>query len=183
MVSNNNYIYTYSFGINLFLHKEIMDKKCNSILIIVFFLIILSLVSAFIIEYGLGHEPCKLCIYQRYPYFISILLLTSIFVLKKNIKIHLIVLSIVSLLGAIIAFYHFGIEQGFFDESVVCETKKLNQILSKEDLLKQLKQNTISCKKVTFRLLGLSLASINTIFSLVLSYIFFLIFKKYENDK
>ena len=183
MVSNNNYIYTYSFGINLFLHKEIMDKKYNSILIIVFFLIILSLVSAFIIEYGLGHEPCKLCIYQRYPYFISILLLTSIFVLKKNIKIHLIVLSIVSLLGAIIAFYHFGIEQGFFDESVVCETKKLNQILSKEDLLKQLKQNTISCKKVTFRLLGLSLASINTIFSLVLSYIFFLIFKKYENDK
>ncbi len=160
-----------------------MDKKYNSILIIVFFLIILSLVSAFIIEYGLGHEPCKLCIYQRYPYFISVLLLTSIFVLKKNIKIHLIVLSIVSLLGAIIAFYHFGIEQGFFDESVVCETKKLNQILSKEDLLKQLKQNTISCKKVTFRLLGLSLASINTIFSLVLSYIFFLIFKKYENDK
>ena len=160
-----------------------MDKKYNSILTIVFFLIILSLVSAFIIEYGLGHEPCKLCIYQRYPYFISILLLTSIFVLKKNVKIHLIVLSIVSLLGAIVAFYHFGIEQGFFDESVVCETKKLNQILSKEDLLKQLKQNTISCKKVTFRLLGLSLASINTIFSLVLSYIFFLIFKKYENDK
>ena len=160
-----------------------IDKKYNSILTIVFFLLILSLVSAFIIEYGLGHEPCKLCIYQRYPYFISVLLLTSIFVLKKNIKIHLIVLSIVSLLGAIIAFYHFGIEQGFFDESVVCETKKLNQILSKEDLLKQLKQNTISCKKVTFRLLGLSLASINTIFSLVLSYIFFLIFKKYENDK
>ena len=183
MVSNNNYIYTYSFRINLFLHNEMMDKKYNSILTIVFFLIILSLVSAFIIEYGLGHEPCKLCIYQRYPYFISILLLTSIFVLKKNVKIHLIVLSIVSLLGAIVAFYHFGIEQGFFDESVVCETKKLNQILSKEDLLKQLKQNTISCKKVTFRLLGLSLASINTIFSLVLSYIFFLIFKKYENDK
>ena len=160
-----------------------MDKKYNLILTIVFFLIILSLISAFIIEYGLGHEPCKLCIYQRYPYFISILLLTSIFVLKKNIKIHLIVLSIVSLLGAIIAFYHFGIEQGFFDESVVCETKKLNQILSKEDLLKQLKQNTISCKEVTFRFLGLSLASINTIFSLILSYIFFKIFKKYENNK
>ena len=183
MVINNNCIYTYSFRINLFLHNEIMDKKYNFILTIVFFLIILSLISAFIIEYGLGNETCKLCIYQRYPYFISILLLTSIFVLKKNIKIHLIVLSIVSLLGAIIAFYHFGIEQGFFDESVVCETKKLNQILSKEDLLKQLKQNTISCKKVTFRLLGLSLASINTIFSLVLSYIFFLIFKKYENNK
>ena len=160
-----------------------IDKKYNSILTIVFFLLILSLVSAFIIEYGLGHEPCKLCIFQRYPYFISILLLTSIFVLKKNIKIHFLVLSIVSLLGSIIAFYHFGIEQGFFNETTVCETTNLNQILSKEDLLKKLKQNTISCKEVTFRLLGLSLASINTIFSLVLSYIFFNMFKNYENNK
>ena len=160
-----------------------IDKKYNSILTIVFFLLIVSLVSAFIIEYGLGHEPCKLCIFQRYPYFISILLLTSIFVLKKNIKIHFLVLSIVSLLGSIIAFYHFGIEQGFFNETTVCETTNLNQILSKEDLLKKFKQNSISCKEVTFRLLGLSLASINTIFSLVLSYIFFNMFKNYENNK
>ena len=55
--------------------------------------------------------------------------------------------------------------------------------LSKEQLLEQLKQNTISCKEVTFRFLGLSLASINTIFSLILSCIFFLKFKKYENNK
>ena len=103
--------------------------------------------------------------------------------MKKNIKIHFLVLSIVSLLGSIIAFYHFGIEQGFFNETTVCETTNLNQILSKEDLLKKLKQNTISCKEVTFRLLGLSLASINTIFSLVLSYIFFNMFKNYENNK
>ena len=86
-------------------------------------------------------------------------------------------------LGAIVAFYHFGIEQGFFEESAVCETKNLNQVLSKENLLKQLKQNTISCKDVAFRFLGLSLASINTIFSLILSCIFFLKFKKYENNK
>ena len=92
-------------------------------------------------------------------------------------------MSIVFFLGAIVAFYHFGIEQGFFKESTVCTAKNLNQILSKEDLLKQLKQNTISCKDVTFRFLGLSLASINTIFSLILSYIFFMMFKNYENNK
>ena len=85
--------------------------------------------------------------------------------------------------GAIVAFYHFGIEQGFFEESTVCAANNLDQILSKEDLLKQLKQNTISCKDVTFRFLGLSLASINTIFSLILSYIFFMMFKNYENNK
>ena len=160
-----------------------IDKKNSLFLIIVFLLLILSLISAFIIEYGLGHKPCKLCLYQRYPYYVSILLLTSIFVLKKNIRIHFLLLSIVFFLGTIVAFYHFGIEQGFFEESTVCETKNLNQVLSKEDILKQLKQNTISCKDVTFRFLGLSLASINTIFSLILSYIFFLKFKKYENNK
>ena len=183
MVSDNNYIYTYSYRIGLFLPNEMIDKKNNFFLIIIFILLVLSLISAFVIEYGLGHKPCKLCLYQRYPYFISILLLISIFVLKKNIKIHFLVLSIVFFFGAIVAFYHFGIEQGFFKESTVCEAENINQVLSKEDLLKKLKQNTVSCKDVTFRFLGLSLASINTIFSLILSYIFFKMFKNYENNK
>ena len=183
MVSNNNYIYTYSFRIGLFLPNEMIEKKNNFVLIVIFLLLIISIISAFVIEYGLGHKPCKLCLYQRYPYYISILLLTSIFLLKKNIKIHYLILSVVSLLGSIIAFYHFGIEQGFFNEAAVCETKTFSQTLSKEDLLRELKQNTISCKEVTFRFLGLSLASINTIFSLVLSYIFLLMFKNYENNK
>ena len=160
-----------------------IEKKNNFVLIVIFLLLIISIISAFVIEYGLGHKPCKLCLYQRYPYYISILLLMSIFVLKKNIRIHFLFLSIVFFLGAVIAFYHFGIEQGFFKESTVCAANNLGQILSKEDLLKQLKQNTISCKDVTFRFLGLSLASINTIFSLILSYIFFMMFKNYENNK
>ena len=183
MVYNNNFIYTYSVRINLFLPNEMIEKKNNFFLIIIFILLVSSLISAFVIEYGLGHKPCKLCLYQRYPYYISIFLLTSIFVIKKNIRIHFLVLSIVFLFGAIVAFYHFGIEQGFFEESTVCAANNLDQILSKEDLLKQLKQNTVSCKDVTFRFLGLSLASINTIFSLILSCIFFLKFKNYENNK
>ena len=159
MVYNNNFIYTYSVRINLFLPNEMIIKKYNSILIIIFLLLSLSLISAYVIEYGLGHKPCKLCLYQRYPYYISILLLTSIFLLKKNIKIHYLILSVVSLLGSIIAFYHFGIEQGFFNESFVCETKSFNTELSKEDILKQLKKNTISCKEVTFSIFGVSVFS------------------------
>ena len=109
MVINNNCIYTYSSRIGLFLPNKMIDKKNNFLLIIVFALLVLSLISAFFIEYGLGHKPCKLCLYQRYPYYISILLLMSIFVLKKNIRIHFLVLSIVFFFGAIVAFYHFGI--------------------------------------------------------------------------
>ena len=157
-----------------------MNKKTNTILIFILFGLSLSLISAYIIEYGLGHKPCKLCIYQRFPYIISILLILSILLFKKNIKIHLLLLSIISLLGSVLAFYHFGIEQGFFNESVVCEVKNLEQSLSKQDIIEQLKKNTVSCKDVNFTLFGLSLASINTIVSFVLFVIFIRLYKNYE---
>jgi disulfide bond formation protein DsbB len=84
--------------------------------------------------------------------------------------------------GAVLAFYHFGIEQGFFSESLVCGTGDLSKTFSKEELLQQLKQNSINCKNVSFRMLGLSLAAINTIFSLVLSVIFMKLFVNYEKN-
>ena len=181
MVSDNNYIYTYSYRVGLFLPNEMIEKKNNFFLIIIFILLVSSLISAFVIEYGLGHKPCKLCLYQRYPYYISILLLMSIFVLKKNIRIHFLVLSIVFFFGATVAFYHFGIEQGFFEESTVCTANNLDQILSKEDLLRQLEQNTISCKDVTFKFLGLSLATINLITSLLICFTSGYIIKNEKN--
>ena len=160
-----------------------MSKQRKNILILILFLLLASLISAYIIEYVLKQEPCKLCIYQRFPYFVSILLLLNILLLKKYIKQSLLILSLVSLCGSAIAFYHFGIEQGFFNESLVCEAKDLDQNLSKEEVLKQLKENTTSCKNVTFRVFGLSLATINTIFSFILFYIFLRLFKNYEVDR
>ena len=157
-----------------------MSKKTNTILIFILFGLSVSLISAYIIEYALGHEPCRLCVYQRFPYIISILLVLSILLIKKNVKIHLLLLSLVSLLGAVLAFYHFGIEQGFFSESIVCEAQNLEEGLSKQDILEQLKQNTVSCKDVNFTLFGLSLASINTIVSFILFMIFVRLYKNYE---
>ena len=84
--------------------------------------------------------------------------------------------------SAILALYHFGIEQGFFSESLTCATGDLSKTLSKEELLQQLKENNISCKNVSFRILGLSLAAINTIFSLVLSVIFIRLFMNYGKN-
>tara|TARA_B100001996_G_scaffold328345_1_gene275567 strand:- start:42 stop:521 length:480 start_codon:yes stop_codon:yes gene_type:complete len=157
-----------------------MNKKNNIILIFILFGLFASLISAYVIEYVLGHEPCKLCVYQRFPYIISILLVSSILLIKKNVKIHLLLLSLVSLLGAVLAFYHFGIEQGFFSESIVCESQNLEEGLTKQDILEQLKQNTISCKDVSFALFGLSLASINIIVSFILFMIFVRLYRNYE---
>ena len=160
-----------------------MNKKTYIILFSILSILILSLFSAYYIEFVLGHKPCKLCIYQRYPYFISILLLINIFFLKKLIRLCLLFLSLVSLFGSILAFYHFGIEQGFFSESIVCEAPILDENLTKKEILKQLSEKAISCKIVTFKVFGLSLASINTIFSFVLFCIFIRLFKNYEINR
>ena len=152
-----------------------MSKQSNNIFLICLLIVIsLALISVFIIEYVLGHEPCKLCVYQRIPYIIAILLIIKILFIKTYEKIILFLLFIIFLISLILAFYHFGIEQGFFNESFVCEATNLEKNLTKEDLLKQLKQSNISCKEVNVRILGMSLATINTIFSLVLSVIFFI---------
>ena len=144
----------------------------NLSLTFILLIIVGILVSAFIIEYGLGYKPCKLCIYQRIPYILSIFLIIELLFFKKNEKTTLLLLSLIFIISAILAFYHFGIEQGFFTESFVCKSTNFSETLTKDQLLEKLKENTISCKDVSFRVLGLSLASINIIFSLILSVIF-----------
>ena len=160
-----------------------MPKQTNNIFLIVILAIIsLTIISALILQYWLGHEPCRLCLYERIPYFLSMLLITKIFFIKKYEKTTLLILFLVFMSSTVLAFYHFGIEQGFFSESLACTTGDLSKTLSKEELLQQLKQNSIGCKNVSFRILGLSLAAINTIFSLVLSVIFLRLFMNYEKD-
>ena len=159
-----------------------LDQKSNIILIIIFFIILLSIISALIIEYALGHNPCSLCLYERVPYFLSALLIIKIFFFKKYKKITLLILSLVFISSALLAFYHFGIEQGFFSESFVCNVENQSKILSKKQLLKELNQNFVSCKDVTFRILGLSLATINTVLSAILSIIFLKLFINYGSS-
>ena len=159
-----------------------LNKKNNIILIIIFFVISLSIISALIIEYVLNHKPCSLCLYERIPYFLSALLIIKIFFFKKYEKVILLILFLIFMISALLAFYHFGIEQGFFNESFVCNVENQLTILSKENLLKELNKNIVSCKDVTFRILGLSLAAINTILSVVLSIIFLKLFFNYGSS-
>ena len=160
-----------------------MLKQTNKIILIVILIIIsLAIISTLIIEYVLGHQPCKLCLYERVPYILSILLIIQILVIKKYEKITLLILFLVFFASTALAFYHFGIEQGLFSESLACKTGDLSGIQSKEKLLEQLKENSISCKDVSFRLLGLSLATINTFFSFFLSVIFIRLFLNYGKN-
>ena len=152
-----------------------MFKFLNNNLIAVFLSFsILILLSAYFIEYVLGYEACNLCLIGRIPYFFVIAFSLFFFFFKKFKKIILIFISVSLVSGVLIAFYHVGIEQGFFNESLVCQIKGLKQDLSASELLREFENiKSKSCKNVNFKIFGLSLATINLFISLVLSIITF----------
>jgi len=157
--------------------------KAEFYLKIIFLFSFIALISAFFIEYILGHQPCNLCLIERIPYGLSIMIIMAIFLIRKNQKFLVMLLILTFIFSFAISFYHFGIEQGFFQESSVCGVKSSTEIVTKEDLLKQLSEKTISCKDVTFRIFGLSLTSINIVISLLFIITLLKIFKKYEKNK
>ena len=159
------------------------NYQIDSYLKIIFFISLISLISAFYIEYVLGHQPCNLCLIQRVPYGLCIILLILNYFHRKDEKFIILLLTLVFSFSFLVSFYHFGIEQGFFNESAVCTMKNISDIISKEELLKQLQLKTISCKDVTFRLFGFSLTTFNMIISLIFFTLLLKIFKNYEKLK
>ena len=149
----------------------------------IFLFSVIALSTAFFIEYILGHQPCNLCILERIPYGLSLVLISTIFILRKNEKFFILLLIITFIFSLAISFYHYGIEQGFFEESAVCGVKDFSENITKEDLLKQLSEKTVSCKDVTFRILGLSLTSINIVVSVMFIITLMKIYNNYEKNK
>ena len=157
--------------------------KNKTILNLILLFSIFSLLVAYFYQYILGHQPCNLCLIERIPYILCIIIITLSLIFKKYQKMYLILLCLIFISATLISLYHFGIEQGFIKESLVCDINNDNKSLTAEQLLNNLKQKTISCKDVTVRLFGLSLATINTIISLLFSFIVVNLFLNYEKNK
>ena len=148
-----------------------MVKNSKNLLIkFIFFVSIIALVSAFFIEYVLGHQPCNLCVLERIPYLLAIIIvfLNYKFILFE--KFFMLLLTIIFLVSAALSLYHLGIEQGFIQESLVCDLKSGSNLLSKEEILEQLQEKSVSCKDVTFKIFGLSLTSYNILISLLITF-------------
>ena len=120
--------------------------KIDTYLKIIFSISLISLISAFFIEYALGYQPCNLCLIQRIPYGLSIILIILNYLQRKNEEFFILLLILIFSFSLIISFYHFGIEQGFFEESTVCGVKNTSDIISKKEILKQLQEKIVSCK-------------------------------------
>ena len=149
----------------------------------IFFISLISIISAYFIEYILGHQPCNLCLIERIPYGLSLILIIYNHFFNKNEKFIVLLLILSFTFSLIISFYHLGIEQGLFEESSICVLNHSLEVISKEELLKQLQEKTVSCKDVTFKIFGFSLTTFNVILSLVLLIILTKIFVNYEKFK
>ena len=148
--------------------------------LLIFLISTISLLGAVFIENVLEQNPCRLCLYQRIPYLISIFICFFGFNYYKNF-LWMYLLLILFIISAILAGYHVGIENSIFEEFSGCTSENIN-ITNKLDLLNNLKKTMPSCKNVDFKIFGLSLATINLIISLIISAISIKIIK-YEKNK
>ena len=159
------------------------NQKAKTNLKIIFLFSLIAIISAYFIEYVLGHQPCNLCLIERIPYGVSIILISLTLFLKKNEKFFILLLILTFIFSFAISFYHLGIEQGIFQESAVCGVKDFSENITKEELLNQLNEKTVSCKDVTFRVFGLSLTTINIFISLLIIITLTKNYIKYEKNK
>jgi len=146
-----------------------IENNKNLLIKLIFLVSIFALVSAFFIEYILGHQPCNLCILERFPYLLAMIIILFNYKFSQFEKFSILLLTIIFLVGTILSLYHLGIEQGFIQESLVCDLKSGSNLLSKDEVLKQLQEKNVSCKDVTFKIFGLSLTSYNILISLLIT--------------
>jgi len=157
-----------------------LNKK--NFLILTFLISLFALISAYFIEYILGHQPCNLCLIERIPYMIALIIITINYKFNHLERYLILLLVIVFLASTLMSLYHLGIEQGFIKESLVCDLKNSSKILSKEEILQQLQQKIVSCKDVTFKILGFSLTTLNIIISLLITIVFTKIYFSYDKN-
>ena len=143
------------------------------------FINISILLSAYYIQYVLKVPPCPMCQYQRIPYYLAVVVLGVFFFNIIDFKKLILFLIFLSFINIAISFYHIGIEQGFFTELSSCKDD-LGANNTQELLKKLSNKGIVSCKEVSFRIFGFSLATLNFLvnIALILFYSFILKYEK-----
>ena len=149
---------------------------------LIFLISFVALASAYFIEYVLGHQPCNLCKLERIPYLLAIIIIVLNYKFTYLEKQFILILILIFLASAILSLYHLGIEQGFIEESLVCNLENDSNLLSKEDILRELQKKNVSCKDVTFKILGLSLTTYNILISLLATLATVKIYFEYDKN-
>ena len=135
-----------------------------------FIIAIFALLFAFYLQYILGYEPCKLCMYQRYGYILVLLLSLLGFFLNKS-KLIPILLIISFIMITSIGFWHLGIEQQWWAASLECSGITENIGSLKEELKNINNRPVAACDQISPKFLNITLVQWSFIYALV-SFIF-----------
>ncbi|MDN5247518.1 MAG: disulfide bond formation protein B [Wolbachia endosymbiont of Tyrophagus putrescentiae] len=141
---------------------------------------IIALVIAYVLEYFFGMAPCKLCIYERITLYAAALL--AVVSLLKNCKVLICMMFCSYIIGAVISFYHVGLERHWFHDIVGC-TEQVSENVSVEELKNNLlnPNHSTSCDRPHY-ILGISLATWNLIYMLSILFLSTRLYQK-ENCK
>ena len=82
---------------------------------LIFLISIIALSSAFFIEYFLGHQPCNLCVLERIPYLLALIIIVLNYKFINLEKYFILSLVLIFLAATFLSLYHLGIEQGFIE--------------------------------------------------------------------
>jgi disulfide bond formation protein DsbB len=126
------------------------------------------LCSALVAQLGFGMKPCIMCLWQRLPYLLLIILCIMGLVRGNWAKILIPLMLLCCVGSAFAAILHFGIEQHWWELSGGCPVEPLGEKTQEQVLAELLVTPTSSCDKVAWRIFGLSITLYNAALSLVM---------------
>ena len=136
---------------------------------LLFLISFMSISSALVAEYFFNLQPCELCLKQRHPYYLILICLVFIFLLKNLNKIWLyIIIQLASVYGLYYSIWHVGVENEILKGPAGCSAMLISSESAADLKAQILSKQVISCDEVIWSFFGISAASINTLVLLVI---------------
>ena len=145
-----------------------MKIRSESLVWIAFIGSLSLLLGAYAFEFLGNLKPCKMCLWQRWPHIAAIFIGILIFYTKSILLMR--IASLIILAGAVVAFYHMGVELQWWDGPTTCTSGSIANLSSTELMNKILQAPIIRCDEIQWSFAGLSMAAWNGFFSLILSF-------------
>ncbi len=125
------------------------------------------LLGAFAFQHIGGMAPCALCIWQRYPHAVAVVI--GLVALRFGTPALAWLGALAALTSGGIGVYHTGVERGWWDGPSTCSAGEISGLSTDELFDEIMNAPLVRCDEVPWDMLGLSMASWNAIASLVLA--------------
>ncbi len=111
-----------------------------------------------------GMPPCKLCIWQRYPHGVAILIGALALALPRNTLLPVIG-TLAAMTTASIGVFHAGVEQKWWEGPSSCSSGDIGGLSTQELMNQIMSAPLVRCDDIPWEFLGLSMAGWNAALS------------------